>query len=99
MKEGEPPPNTEIPQNELLEGAQLSLTRSQRRREYFREAKRRSRERIRLEEPERYQRELEANRDRNRVRYAADPEFRVYQAEKKRQWQQRRKLNNDTVLE
>lgn len=74
MKEGEPAPNTEISQSNLLRDAQLSLTRSQLRREYLRLAKRKSR----ASDPERYKRELAADLERKRKNYTPERRKQYY---------------------
>lgn len=73
MKESEP--NSQFSRNELLEGAQLSLTRSQLRREYLRLAKRKSR----ASDPERYKRELIEDRERKRKNYSPERRRQYYQ--------------------
>lgn len=79
--------------SELLEQVKLSptLTRSQRRRNYLKEAKRQSRARIRMD-PDRYQLELEAERERTRKRRSIDPEAtKAYGREQMRKWRERQR--------
>lgn len=73
------------------------LSRSQLRREYLREAKRRSRTLIYENNPERYQLDLEQARERTRMRRLSmgSDVLRAYWKEKKRESRMRLKISTE----